>query len=97
MTYTPLLPAASGGTGITSPGASGNVLTSNGTAWTSAVPSGGGSGSTVDVPLPTTGLTAGDVCYVSGNNTLTAANATAVGTANALGIVAVVGGLSGNT
>jgi hypothetical protein len=92
MTYTPLLPAASGGTGITSPGASGNVLTSNGTAWTSAVPSGGGSGSTVDVPLPTTGLTAGDVCYVSGNNTLTAANATAVGTANALGIVAVVGG-----
>jgi hypothetical protein len=30
------LPAASGGTGLTSVGASGNVLTSNGTAWTSA-------------------------------------------------------------
>jgi hypothetical protein len=29
------LAASSGGTGITSPGASGNVLTSNGTAWTS--------------------------------------------------------------
>lgn len=38
------LPAASGGTGLTSPGASGNVLTSNGAAWTSAAPSGGGGG-----------------------------------------------------
>lgn len=31
-----IVPAANGGTGLTSPGASGNVLTSNGTAWTSA-------------------------------------------------------------
>jgi hypothetical protein len=30
--------AAQGGTGLTSPGASGNVLTSNGTTWTSAAP-----------------------------------------------------------
>jgi hypothetical protein len=30
------LPAASGGTGLTSVGTSGNVLTSNGTAWTSS-------------------------------------------------------------
>lgn len=30
------LPAASGGTGLTSPGTSGNVLTSNGTAWVSS-------------------------------------------------------------
>lgn len=30
------LPAANGGTGLTSPGTSGNVLTSNGSAWTSA-------------------------------------------------------------
>lgn len=30
--------AAQGGTGLTSPGTSGNVLTSNGTAWTSAAP-----------------------------------------------------------
>jgi hypothetical protein len=30
------LPAANGGTGLTSPGTAGNVLTSNGTAWTSA-------------------------------------------------------------
>ena len=32
------LPAANGGTGLTSPGTTGNVLTSNGTAWTSAAP-----------------------------------------------------------
>jgi hypothetical protein len=36
------LPAGSGGTGLTSAGASGNVLTSNGTTWTSAAPAGGG-------------------------------------------------------
>lgn len=35
------LPVASGGTGVTSPGTSGNVLTSNGTAWAStALPAG---------------------------------------------------------
>ena len=32
------VPAANGGTGLTSPGTSGNVLTSNGTGWTSATP-----------------------------------------------------------
>jgi hypothetical protein len=32
------LPAANGGTGLTSPGASGNILTSNGTTWTSTTP-----------------------------------------------------------
>jgi hypothetical protein len=36
--------AANGGTGLTSPGTSGNVLTSNGSAWVSSAPSGGGSG-----------------------------------------------------
>jgi len=38
---TTALSAAQGGTGITSPGTSGNVLTSNGTAWTSAAPTAG--------------------------------------------------------
>jgi len=33
------IPVASGGTGLTSPGASGNVLTSNGTNWTSSISS----------------------------------------------------------
>lgn len=32
--------AANGGTGLTSPGTAGNVLTSNGTAWTSSAPAG---------------------------------------------------------
>jgi len=35
------LPAANGGTGLTSPGTNGNVLTSNGTAWVSSAPAGG--------------------------------------------------------
>ena len=42
VTLANALPAASGGTGLTSPGTSGNVLTSNGTTWTSAaLPAGG--------------------------------------------------------
>jgi hypothetical protein len=32
------LPVANGGTGVTAPGTAGNLLTSNGTAWTSAAP-----------------------------------------------------------
>jgi hypothetical protein len=36
------LGAANGGTGVTSPGASGNVLTSDGTVWSSQPPSAGG-------------------------------------------------------
>ena len=32
------LPAAAGGTGLTAPGTSGNILTSNGTAWVSSAP-----------------------------------------------------------
>jgi len=36
------LPAASGGTGLTSPGTTNNVLTSNGTAWVSSAPAAGG-------------------------------------------------------
>ena len=35
---TGVLPAANGGTSLSSPGATGNVLTSNGTTWTSATP-----------------------------------------------------------
>lgn len=33
-----VLPAANGGTSLSSPGTSGNILTSNGTTWTSATP-----------------------------------------------------------
>jgi hypothetical protein len=38
LTLTSALPAGSGGTGLTSPGTSGNVLTSNGSAWVSSAP-----------------------------------------------------------
>jgi len=38
---TTALSAAQGGTGLTAPGTSGNILTSNGTAWTSAAPAAG--------------------------------------------------------
>ena len=37
-----VLETAAGGTGLSAAGANGNVLTSNGTIWTSAAPSGGG-------------------------------------------------------
>lgn len=40
-TFGTALAAASGGTGVTAPGTSGNVLTSNGTAWVSQAPAGG--------------------------------------------------------
>lgn len=74
------------------PGASGNVLTSDGSTWVSQAPAGGGGGSTVDITITTTGLTAGDVCYISSNNTAAAANGTAIGTANVLGVVQTVAG-----
>jgi hypothetical protein len=41
---TGVLPAVNGGTGLAAPGASGNVLTSDGTNWTSAAGGGGGGG-----------------------------------------------------
>ena len=68
VTLANALPAASGGTGLTSPGANGNVLTSNGTAWTSAALSITGTG----------GVTA------SGNVTLTSSSsgAQAIATTN---------------
>jgi hypothetical protein len=39
--------AGSGGTGLSSPGANGNVLTSTGSAWVSSAPTGGGSAMTL--------------------------------------------------
>ena len=49
---------AQGGTGLTSVGTSGNVLTSNGTAWVSSAPSSGGSPSAIgQIPFSTDGST----------------------------------------
>jgi hypothetical protein len=63
------LPPASGGTGLTSPGTSGNVLTSNGSAWISSTPLSGirgevfNSNGTFTIP---TGITALKVTVVGG-------------------------------
>jgi hypothetical protein len=46
-----VLPATSGGTGLTSPGTSGNVLTSNGTTWTSATPTGISTGKSIAMAM----------------------------------------------
>jgi hypothetical protein len=73
-----------------SPGPVGEVLTSNGTTWTSAPPT-GGSASTVD--LITTGLTVGDGARVSGTGTAGAANGTAISVARLIGITSVIGGV----
>ena len=65
------LPVANGGTGLTSAGSSGNILTSNGTAWTSAAAPAGGfsniqvftSNGTFTVPA---GITKAKVTVVGG-------------------------------
>lgn len=60
---TGVLPVAGGGTGLSAPGTSGHVLTSNGTIWTSAAPSGGGgtpAGTTNDVQINDAGAFAAD-------------------------------------
>lgn len=47
------VPVANGGTNLSSPGAAGNILTSNGTAWVSQAASAGFSGATVNSPSGT--------------------------------------------
>lgn len=54
---TGVLPAGNGGTGLASPGASGNVLTSDGTNWTSAAGGGGGGGSSRVISTVTSATT----------------------------------------
>jgi len=49
LTLGAALGATSGGTGLTAPGTAGNVLTSNGTAWTSSTPATSGTVTTVSV------------------------------------------------
>lgn len=88
ITLAGTLKASNGGTGLTAPGTSGNVLTSNGTAWVSQAPAAGSysagngisissntiamSGSYTGTLTASTGLTA-----TTGNVTATAGNVTA--------------------
>ena len=64
-TNSSILPATSGGTGLSSPGTSGNVLTSNGSAWTSSAPS-SSSAYTRTSFTATAGQTAFTVTYAVG-------------------------------
>jgi hypothetical protein len=75
------LPAASGGTGLTAPGASGNVLTSNGTAWVSSTPTAYGSVTSVSGTGSANGLSLSGTVTTSGNITLSG-NVTSLTTAN---------------
>jgi hypothetical protein len=61
ITMAGTLAAANGGTGLTSPGTNGNVLTSNGSAWVSQAPSSGGTpgGSTTQIQYNSAGTFAG--------------------------------------
>lgn len=51
------------------PGTSGNVMTSDGTNWTSAAPAGGGASVTVQTPQPTQGVDGGLIGIVYNSNT----------------------------
>ena len=84
------LPAANGGTGLTSPGANGNVLTSNGSAWVSSAPGASLLGDTDSAtPFETSlGYQAGDsttgvnntfIGYQAGLTNSTGTNNTALG------------------
>ena len=63
-TNSSVLPAANGGTGLSSPGTSGNILTSDGTVWTSSAPAGGTYSRTTFTA--TAGQTAFTVTYTVG-------------------------------
>jgi hypothetical protein len=63
-TNSAVLPAANGGTGLSSPGASGNILTSDGTVWLSSAPAGGSYSRTTFTA--TAGQTAFTVTYAVG-------------------------------
>jgi hypothetical protein len=75
VALTTAISANSGGTGLTSPGTAGNVLTSNGTAWVSSAVSGGGNGAPVAASYvlvsSNANLTSGRVLTAGGNVTIT--------------------------
>jgi hypothetical protein len=88
------LPAANGGTGLTAPGTSGNVLTSNGTAWVSSTPSSGGSVTSVAMSVPSVFSVAGSPITTSGTLAVTYSG-TALPAANG-GTGVTAPGTSGN-
>ena len=90
LTMGTALSVANGGTGVTTPGASGNVLVSNGTAWTSAAPVSGvqqfTSSGSITAGQAVALNTDGTVSTVTGTSTSQAVVATnAVGFSDAVG------------
>ena len=79
LTMGTALSPASGGTGVTTPGASGNVLTSNGTAWTSATPVSG-----VQQFTSSGSITAGQAVALNSDGTVS----TVTGTSTSEGVLA---------
>jgi hypothetical protein len=75
VALTTAISANSGGTGLTSPGTAGNVLTSNGTAWVSSAVPGGGNGAPVAASYvlvsSNANLTSGRVLTAGANVTIT--------------------------
>ena len=86
LTLAGTLAVASGGTGLTAAGTSGNVLTSNGTDWVSSAPSGGGP---TNLVLPATQTSTG--AYVSLTNLVF------TGTANSLYTCTYIGTFQGDS
>lgn len=73
------LPAVNGGTGLTSPGTAGNILTSNGSAWVSSAPTSAGAGGTTatgNVTLTSSSSGAQAIATTNWGQTVTLPNAT---------------------
>lgn len=60
-----IVTAAGGGTGLSAPGTSGNVLTSDGTGWVSSPPAGGGGGGLVPIQTITTAANQTNITFSS--------------------------------
>lgn len=69
---TATLPRTKGGTGLAVAGASGNVLTSNGTDWVSQTPAGGGGGTVTSVNVSIPNYTSGGAVTTSGTVAMSA-------------------------
>jgi hypothetical protein len=95
MAYKPkILDTTEGGTGLSSPGSNGNVLTSNGTIWTSAAPAAGGidtvtgqifTASGAFTYTPTSGMTYVIVELVGGGGGSGGASSSAAGSSSTSG------------
>lgn len=89
LALTNALSAASGGTGLASPGTTGNVLTSNGTGWTSSAPLSVGVGQTWQ---NLTGSRAGSTTYTNSTGKPIMVCVTAAGTP--AGVILIVDGVT---